>query len=79
MIPEEAVDAAAFELYKDDHWGKPTEWPTGPLSDGETLEEFKFDYLRIARATLQAAAPIILSNEADRARLERIESPWGNR
>jgi hypothetical protein len=28
---------------------------------------------------LEAAAPIILSHEADRARLERIESPWGNR
>lgn len=28
---------------------------------------------------VEAAAPIILSHEADRARLERIESPWGNR
>ena len=28
---------------------------------------------------LEASAPIILSHEADRARLERIESPWGNR
>lgn len=33
----------------------------------------------ITLAALEAAVPIILSNEADRARLERIESPWGNR
>jgi hypothetical protein len=31
------------------------------------------------RAALEAAAPIILSHEADRSRLERIESPWGGR
>lgn len=27
----------------------------------------------------QAAYPYIVAHEADRARLERIESPWGNR
>ena len=27
----------------------------------------------------QAAYPHIVAHEADRARLERIESPWGNR
>jgi len=33
----------------------------------------------ITLAALEAAAPIILAHEAERARLERIESPWGNR
>lgn len=56
-IPDEAVEAAAFELYKDDHWGAPTAWPDGPFADGLTLDEFKSDYRRLARTTLEAAAP----------------------
>ena len=65
MIPQEAVEAA--ELAVSDAMYK--YGPDGHI-DG---------YQEIARAALEAATPIILSHEADRARLERIESSWGNR
>lgn len=58
-IPDEAVEAAAFELYKDDWWGKPTAWPDPPFADDATLEDYKADYLKTARAALEAAAPFM--------------------
>jgi len=54
MFSDEAVERAAFVLYKDDHWGQPTDWPTGPFSDDLTLEEFKADYIKLAKAVIAA-------------------------
>jgi hypothetical protein len=54
-LDDATVERAAFELYKDDHWGQPTEWPTGPFADELTLDEFKADYIKLARAVLAAA------------------------
>ena len=65
MIPQEAVEAAEQAV-------SDAMYKYGP--DGHVD-----GYQEIARAALEAAAPIILAHEADRARLERIESPWGNR
>ena len=54
MFGDEAVERVAFELYKDDWWGQPTAWPEPPFADGATLEDYKADYLKTARAVLAA-------------------------
>ena len=69
MIPAEAVEAAAFQLYKIDHYGNPDAWPTGEqLAKGRsifdpppTLDEFKADYMREAKEALEAAAPYMVA------------------
>jgi hypothetical protein len=80
VIPAEAVEAAdeaACEPHPH-HWvsinvpGLTARWVIQcSLCGAYNVDEMN--------AALEAAALIILSHEADRARLERIESPWGNR
>lgn len=65
MIPSEAMEAAEQAVID----AMIKYGPDGHI-DG---------FHEITLAALKAAAPIILAHEADRARLERIESPWGNR
>jgi hypothetical protein len=82
-IPVEAVEAAAFQLYKIDHYGNPDAWPTDEqLAKGRsifdpppTLDEFKADYMREAKEVLEAAAPYMLKEL--RELVEQMEAqPW---
>ena len=54
MFNDEAIERAAFVLYRDDNWDGPAEWPEGPFADDLTLEEFKADYVKLARAVVAA-------------------------
>ena len=82
MIPAEAVEAAAFQLYRIDHYGTPDAWPTDEqLANGRsifdpppTLDEFKADYIRDAKDVLEAAAPYMLSHEREQTRLAHLDA-----
>lgn len=75
-IPDEAIEAAAeaINIFAAKYVGV---LDPVPLNDMSRLD--REHALGEAKAALEAAAPILLAHEADRARLERIESPWGNR